>query len=246
METLSGTDVFHHAFFDERTNEVTFEPFQELDWQARARTVLTWLNPDRPTPGQIARLLANQGADQPCCLVYFRAPLDPAVSGATYVLIHATGITPLQPVQLKGSVGFDFGTSMTLVGSPFFSGTIVAKPLHSVAGAAFAIAGKPADVGDADPHVKFERRKQAGSAVYDFTDARGTTTWRTSSKDCSDTAHGSSYECLDAESALSFRLASRRLLLVKWKGAFCSSAYTLFSVDTGIQPIAGNDYDCDL
>ena len=112
--------------------------------------------------------------------------------------------------------------------------------------AAFAIVGKPADVKDVDARAKFERRKQAGSAVYDFADGRRTITWTTSSKDCSDPAIAGSFECLDAASALSFRLANQHLLLVKWKDDFCDSAYTLFSVGTVLKLIAGNHYGCDI
>jgi hypothetical protein len=82
--------------------------------------------------------------------------------------------------------------------------------------------------------VKFEKSKQAGSAVYSFTNGNRTVTWTTSAKEQPDVA-----------SAVSFRLADEQLLLVKWDNDFCGSAYTLFSVDTSLQPIAGNAYDCD-
>jgi len=243
-DVLSGTDRFHHAFFNEQTNELTFEPFQQLDWEANARATLTWLNLDRPTPEQIARLRYNEMNGRESRFIDYLAPLEPAVGRSTYLLIYATGIVPLQPVQFKGTVDFQFDTSMTAVKERYFSGVVVAKPLHSVANAAFAVVGKPTDVKDVDPQAKFERRRQAGSAVYDFGDGRRTVSWATSSKDCSDKA-ASSYECLDAESALSFRLAGQHLLLVKWKGAACDYAYTLFSVDAALKPIAGNDYACD-
>jgi hypothetical protein len=80
----------------------------------------------------------------------------------------------------------------------------------------------------------FEKRKPAGPAVYDFTDGSRTVTWTTSSK-----------EQPDAASAISFRLADQKLLLVKWNSDFCGSVYTLFTVDTALKPIAGNDYNCD-
>jgi hypothetical protein len=248
-EVLSGTDRFHQAFFEasasDPANEVSFEPFQEINWEAKARTSLTWLNLDRPTPGQIARLRLDEGGGRRSRWVEFRAPLDPAAGAATYLLIYATGIVPIQPVQLKGSVYFTFDRSISIVKERLYSGVVVAKPEHPVAGAAFAIVGKPADVQDVDPGVKFVRRKQAGSAVYDFTDGSRTIVWATSSRDCSGKA-ASEYDCLDAESALSFSLAGQHLLLVKWKDAFCDSAYTLFSVDTTLKPIAGNEYGCDI
>jgi hypothetical protein len=244
-DLLSGTDRFHHAFYDRFTNEVTFEPFQEINWEAKARTTLKWLNLDKPTHGQIARLRVEEGEDETYRSVEFRAPIDPAVGASTYLLIYATGIVPIQPVELKGSVNFTFDKSISVVKERSFSGVAVAKPQHSVTSAAFAVLGKPADVQDVDPSVKFVRRKQAGSAVYDFTDGSRTITWVTSSKDCSGKP-ASEYECQDAESAFSFRLAGQHLLLVKWKDSFCDSSYTLFSVDTALKEIAGNGYDCDL
>jgi hypothetical protein len=234
IHDLFGTDRFHRAYFEGNTMEVTFEPFQELNWEAKARTVLRWLDLDRPTPLQIARLSNFESAGPQFRSVDFHAPLDPAVSRATYLLIYATGIIPLQPVQLKGSVNFDFDVNMTAVQRRVFSGTIVGKPSRPVTTAAFAIVGEPPDVKEVHPGAKFMRRKQAGPAVYDFTDNGRTVSWTILSK-----------EEPDAASALSFHLARQHLLLVKWNSDFCGSAYTLFSVGTALKPIAGNDYDCD-
>ncbi len=228
------SDRFHRAYFDSNTNEITFEPFQELDWEAKARTALPWLNFDRPTPPQIARLSTFESAGPQFRSVDFRAPLDPAVSRATYLLVYTAGIIPLRPVQLKGSVSFDFNASMTGVQRRVASGTIVGKPSRSVKTAAFVIAGKLVDIEDVHAGAKLERRKQPGPAVYDFTDSGGAVTWTSSST-----------EQPEAASALSFRLAGQHLLLAKWNSDFCGSVYTLFSVAAALQPIAGNDYDCD-
>jgi hypothetical protein len=231
---LFGTDQFHRAYLTANSNEVTFDPFQELNWEAKARIALPWLNLDRPTPPQIARLSTFESAGPQFRSVGFRAPLDSAVSRATYLLIYIGGVIPLQPVQLKGSVDFDFDTGMTVVQRKVVSGTVVGKPSRAVTTTAFVFIGKPADVKDVHPGVKFEKSKQAGSAVYSFTNGNRTVTWTTSAK-----------EQPDVSSAVSFRLADEQLLLVKWDNDFCGSAYTLFSVDTSLQPIAGNAYDCD-
>jgi hypothetical protein len=234
IHDLFGTDSFHRAYFEAKTNEVTFEPFQELAWEAKARTALPWLNLDRPTPRQIARLSTFESAGPQFRSVDFLAPLDPVVSRATYLLIYASGIVPLQPVRLRGSVNFDFDTSVTTVQRKVVSGAIVGKPSRPVTTAAFAIVGKPADVKDVHPGAKFEKRKRASPAMFDFTDGSRTVTWTTAST-----------EQPDATSAVSFHLAGQQLLVVKWNSDFCGSVYTLFSVDTELKPIAGNDYDCD-
>lgn len=235
VDNLSGTDKFHRAYFEGKTNEISFEPFQELNWEVKARVALPWLNLDRPTPQQIARLSTSESAGLQFRSVDFRALLDPAVSRVTYLLVSIAGLMPLQPVQLKGSVNFDFNTSMTAVQRKVAFGTVVAKPTRPVTTAAFAFVGKPADVTDIHPRAKFERRRQAGPAVYyDFIDGGRTVTWTISSE-----------EPPRAASALSFRLADQHLLLVKWDSEFCGSTYTLFSVNTALKPIAGNDYDCD-
>ena len=231
---LCGTDKFRRAYFASDTKEITFEPFQQLNWEAKARTSLPWLNLDRPTPPQIARLSPFESAGPQFRSVDFRAPLDPAVGHATYLLIHAAGIIPIEPVRLKGSVDFDFNTSMTAVERKVVSGTIVGKPSRPVTSAGFAIVGKPADVTDVRTGAKFERRRQAGPAVYDFSHGGRTVTWTTSST-----------EQPDATSAFSFQLAGQHLLLVKWDSDFCGSVYTLFSVGAALQPVAGNDYECD-
>jgi len=241
-----GTERFHKAFYDERANEVSFEPFQEINWDAKARAVLTWLNLDLPTPAQITRLAESEGAGRQYRTVDFRAPLDPAVRGARYLLIHDTGIVPIAPVQLKGSVDFDFDEGMTAVTRRYASGTIVGKPVNAVKGAAFAIVGKPAEVTDLDSGAKLVRRKQSGSAVYDFADGHRTVTWTTSSEDCSDPKAAGSYACLDAASAVSFRLGKQHWLLVRWTDDFCGSAYTLFSVGAALALVAGNHYGCDI
>ena len=234
IHDLFGSDQFHRAYVEAGSNEVTFDPFQELDWEGKARIALPWLNLNRPTPAQIARLSTFESAGPQFRSVGFRAPLDSAVSRATYLLIYTGGVIPLQPVQLKGSVDFNFDTSMTAVQRKVASGAVVGKPSRPVTSAAFAMVGKPADIKDIHPGAKFEKRKQEGPAVYDFTDGNRTVTWTTSSK-----------EEPDAASAISFRLANQQLLLVKWNSDFCGSAYTLFTVDTALQPIAGNEYDCD-
>ena len=231
---LFGTDQFHRAYIKANSNEVTFDPLQELNWEAKARIALPWLNLDRPTPPQVARLLAFESAGPQFRSIDFRAPLDSTVSRATYLLIYAGGVIPLQPVQLKGSVEFNFDTGMTVVQRKVASGTIIGKPSHAVTTAAFVFIGKPADVKDVHPGVKLEKSKQAGSAVYSFTNGNRTATWTTSSK-----------EQPDVTSAVSFRLDDRQLLLVKWDSNFCGSAYTLFSVDNSLEPTAGNVYDCD-
>ena len=231
---LFGTDQFHRAYLEVNSNEVTFDPFQELNWETKARIALPWLNLDRPTPPQIARLSTFESAGPQFRSVDFRAPLDSAVSRATYLLIYSGGVIPLQPIRLKGSVDFDFDTGMTVVQRKVVAGTIVGKPSRAVATAAFVFIGKPTDVKDVHPGVKFEKSKQAGSAVYSFTNSNRTVTWTMFSKEQPDVA-----------SAVSFRLADQQLLLVKWDSAFCGSAYTLFFMDTSLEPAAGNVYDCD-
>jgi len=231
---LFGTNQFHRAYLVTNSNEVTFDPFQELDWEGKARIALPWLSLDRPTPPQIARLSTFESAGPQFRSVGFRAPLDSAVSRATYLLIYAGGVVPLQPVQLKGSVDFDFDTSMTAVQRKTASGAVVGRPSRPVTTAAFAIVGKPGDIKDVHPGAKFEKRQLAGPAFYDFNDGSRTVTWTTSSK-----------EQPVAAAAISFRLADQKLLLVKWNSDICGAVYTLFTADTALKPIAGNDYDCD-
>jgi hypothetical protein len=231
---LFGTDQFHRAYLKANSNELTFDPFQELNWEAKARIALPWLNLNRPTPPQIARLSTSESAGPQFRSVGFRASLDPTVSRGTYLLIYADGIVPLQPVELEGAVSFDFNADMNVVQRRVVSGTIVGKPSRAVTTAAFVIMGKPADVKDVHPAVKFEKSKQSASTVYKFNDGDRTIMWTASSK-----------EPPNVGSAVSFRLGDQQLLLVKWERDFCASAYTLFSVDTSLQPIAGNAYDCD-
>lgn len=238
---LFDNDRFHAAFFATPGNEITFKPFQELDWEAKAHRVLTWLNLDQPTPSQIGRLSISEPAGRQYRSTEFYAPVDDSVRRATYLLIHATGIVPLRPIQLKGSVEFQFDKSMTAVEQRTFSGYVVGQPLHAVTSAAFSIIGKPDDIKDVDPRASFERRRNAGSAIYDFVDGRRIVTWADPSMDCSN-KKGS---CSDAASAVSFHLRDEHLLLVKWKDAVCNHAYTLFLVGATLKPLAGNIYDCD-
>jgi hypothetical protein len=234
IHELFGTDKFHRAYIDAKTGEITFEPFQELNWEAKARTALPWLNLDRPTPRQIARLSTFESAGPQFRSVDFRAPLDSTVSQVTYLLICGDGIIPLRPVEFRGSVSFDFDASITIVQRKVASGVIVGRPSRPVTAAAFAVVGKPADVKDVRLGAKFGKRNQAGPAVYDLIDG---------GRIVSLTA--STTEQLNAASAFSFRLAGQQLLLVKWNSDFCGSAYTLFTADTALKPIASNDYDCD-
>ena len=37
IHELFGTDQFHRAYIEANSNEVTFDPFQELKWEAKAR-----------------------------------------------------------------------------------------------------------------------------------------------------------------------------------------------------------------
>ncbi len=229
-----GSEEFHRAFFEGKTGEISFEPFQKLNWETKARAALPWLNFDQATPAQVARLSTNEAAGPLFRSVDFRAPLDPAVSRAAYLLISAAGIVPIQPAQLKGSVDLDFERDMTTVHKTMVSGSVVGKPSRPVTGAAFAILGKPDGVKDVDPAAKFAKRSQADPPVYDLTDGGKTVTWTPLTK-----------EETEPESALSFRWADHRYLLVKWKSKSCGSSYTLFTIAAELEPIADNDYDCD-
>ena len=229
-----GSEEFRRAYVEGKTGEVIFEPFQRLKWEDKARAALTWLNIDEPTPAQVARMQKFESAGPLFRSVEFRAPLDPAVSGSTYLLIYSGGIIPLQPVGLKGSVDLDFERDMVTVHKALFSGSVIAKPSQPVTTAAFAIVGKPGDAKDVDAAAKFAKRTQGGEVVYDLTDAGHPVTWTPLTKEES-----------DPSSALSFRLADKRYLLVKWTRPSCSSSYTLFSIDDTLEPIVDNDYDCD-
>jgi len=228
-----GSEQFHRAFLEEKTGELSFEPFQRLNWQAKARASLTWLNFDQPTPAQIARMSSFESAGPFFRSVDFRAPLDPAVNRETYLLIFPGGAVPLQPSQLKGSVDLDFDRDMT-VHKMMVSGAIVAKSARAVTTAAFAIVGKQDDVKDVDAAAKFAKRPQTGSTVYDLTDGSRTVTWTPVS-------------AVDTEpaAALTFRMADQRFLLVKWNSSLCNASYTLFTIGGELEPIADNDYDCD-
>jgi hypothetical protein len=234
IHELFGTDKFHRAYAEATTNEITFEPFQELNWEAKARTALPWLNLDRPTRRQIARLSTFESAGPQFRSIDFRAPLDSRVSHVAYLLISGDGIIPLRPVHLRGSVSFDFDVSITIVQRKVVSGLIVGRPSRPVTTAAFAIVGKSADVKDVRFGAKFGKRTEPGPAVYDFVDGSRIVSWTASSA-----------LQPDAASAFSFRLAGQQLLLVKWNSNFCGSAYTLFTADKALKPIASNDYDCD-
>ena len=107
IHDLSGTDRFHRAYFEGNSGEVAFEPFQNLNWEAKARTALPRLNPERPTPAQIARLSTFESAGPQFRSVDFRAPLDAAVSRVKYLLVSPAGVMPLEPVHLKGSLNFE-------------------------------------------------------------------------------------------------------------------------------------------
>jgi hypothetical protein len=234
IHELFGTDKFHRAYAEANTNEITFEPFQELNWEAKARTALPWLNLDRPTPRQIARLSKSESAGPQFRSIDFRSPLDPSVSHLAYLLICGEGIIPLRPLHFRGSVSFDFDVSITIVQRKVACGLIVARPSRPVTSAAFTIVGKPGDVKDLRFGAKLRKRTGAGPAVYDFIDSSRIVSWTASSA-----------LQPNAASAFSFRLAGQQLLLVKWNSDVCGSAYTLFTADTTLTPIASNDYNCD-
>lgn len=234
IHDLFGTKEFHRAYFSAKTREVTFEAFQELDWEAKARANLPWLNLNHPTPLQIARLSTFESAGPQFRSIDFDAPLDAAVRRAGYLLIFADGVVPIKPIRLKGSVGFDFNNGITTVQRKVTSGVIVAEPSRAVTTAAFVMIGTPADVHDVRARAQFKRRKQPDAAVYDLLEDNHSVTWTTALTEQSETA-----------SALSFRLGNGHFLLVKWNSDFCQSTYTLFSVGAVLKPIAGNDYDCD-
>jgi hypothetical protein len=231
---LSGTDQFHRAYFEANTKEVTFDSFQQFNWEAKARAALPWLNLDRPTPAQIARLKPFESAGPQFRTVDFRAPLDATANRDTYIVIHIGGVTPIRPLRIKGTVSFDFDATMTTVQRREASGAIVGSPGAPVSSAAFAIVGKPSDFHNVHPGARFALSNQSAAPVYEFTDGARVIAWTASEK-----------ERPEPVSALSFDLASQRWLLVKWNHDFCGSAYTLFSVNATLKPIAGNYYDCD-
>jgi hypothetical protein len=247
IHDLFGTETFHRAYFDTRKNELTFEPFHDVKWEAKARQALTWLNLDQPTPAQIARLSTSEGAGPALRFIDFNAPLDPKISRADYLLLYDSGIVPIDPVQLRGSAQLRLDPAMKTVEERTYSGTVVGRPAHRLTSAAFVVIGKPADVGDVNPRARFQRRNQAGPAVFDFIEGQYALQWTAPSKDCPGGATAATRQCLDAASALSFRLGGERLVLVKWKGdEICEASYTLFLLERVLKPIAGNAYHCDI
>jgi hypothetical protein len=94
IHELFGTDRFHRVYIEANTNEITFEPFKELNWETKARTALPWLNLDPPTPRQIARLSIFESAGPQFRSVDFRAPLDPARHFYTTGVTGSSGSLP--------------------------------------------------------------------------------------------------------------------------------------------------------
>jgi hypothetical protein len=73
-----GGSRYHAAQYDANTHEVTFDQFAEINWEAKARAALAWLNFDHTTPKQIARL-HDEIAGPEYRSVDFDAPLDPTI-----------------------------------------------------------------------------------------------------------------------------------------------------------------------
>src|SRR4051794_25131304 len=98
LSDLFGTETFHRAYFE--GNEIRFDPFQQLNWEALARTAFPRLNFDRATSAQIARLEATESAGAAFRSASFSSALDPMVARVPYLLIYDAGAIPIQPVQL--------------------------------------------------------------------------------------------------------------------------------------------------
>ncbi len=102
VHELFGTDQFHRAYIE--ASDVTFEPFQELAWEAQARAALPWLNLDRPTPPQIARL-ASTSRERGAAVPFRRFPRVPhscCPARAAYLLISADRRHRDHPYPAKG------------------------------------------------------------------------------------------------------------------------------------------------
>jgi hypothetical protein len=124
---------------------------------------------------------------------------------------------------------FFFKEGMTSLDRRAVDGSVVAKPATLISSAAFAIVGRPGDVTDVRP-IKLVRN---GSA-YGLVDEGRTIWWRGEER----------FES-EVRSALAFRLAGKRYLLVRWPEDICKFWYNVFSIGAALTPVAGNAYGCD-
>jgi hypothetical protein len=229
-----GTDRFHRAFYDEPSRQIRWEPFHEIDWEAKARAYLKGFHIDRPTAAELSRLKDTSGA------LDFVAPLEPRVTQMSYILLSGEAVTPLRPTQLNGVVVLGFDAGFTQLLEKHFSGEVGGNPARAMSDAAFVIAARAADVTEVHRDANFKVRKppdRPREIICTLEENGRTISWT-----------GRLGFPTEVERTLSFRLPEGRFLLVQWKPdpSNCAYQYVLFSVGGELTPIAWNLYGCDV
>ncbi len=228
-----GNSEFHRIDSFDPPGNLTFEPFQQLNWELKARTQVKDFNFDNPTPANLKLLNDFLTLD-------FSAALDPSVGRSRYLVLTMTGWIPLRPTGLKGFANFRLDENHVKVTEKHFSGQVAAVAAHPIPAspiedAAFVILAPSSQPAAVRPTTQF-RITKVPDIVYSFKDDARTSSWKAGPD-----------APVDMEKAIQFRLGARQFLLAKWlPSPVCNFCYTLFSLEGGLKPIARNDYNCDV
>ena len=242
--TLARADdgAFLRAYGDKPSSRLLHEAQVAIDWQALARKHIRDVDVDHPSPAARAMLASRVNEVTASAELEFDAPLDPALSRASYVFISPQGVQPVSPITLRGTVSFGFDRRV-ITRTVFYGYVVAMAPTPAPGGFVHWSTGDatPSLIPDAVALLSdhgttrtLRYRDKQGAASYELTSDDK----RTKSKTIA--------------TAVGFRIAETRYVFIAWSAddacdeACCQNDFQIFRIGATLEPIAANTFDCDL
>jgi hypothetical protein len=238
----------HEAVMDGKSGEILFDPFQPVDWRQLAQRDMKDFNLQAPAPAQVERLkkqLREHPDDETGTNeeAHFMSPIEKPLSSGYYYLLSSTGLQPLQPLRLAGSMRYRLNAGKTAIVPETFYGQIAAKTSGpSAKDGAFVVFSDSPLAFAAISAGKFSAHKEARQDLYEY--AREGRNWKLSVPD-----EGGLF---DVMTSVSFKMGESEYIYVHWKPdtqnyyGGCDRQFTLFKLDRELKLVLSARSGCDV
>ena len=248
LPALAQSPQVHEAVIDGKSGEILFDPFQSVDWRQLAQRDMKDFNLQAPAPAQVEKVkkqLREHPDDETGtnAVAHFISPIEKSMSSGYYYLLSSTGLQPLQPLRLAGSMRYHLNPGKTAIVPETFYGQIAAKTSGSSAkDAAFVVFSDSPLVFAAISAGNFSAHKEAKQDLYEY--ARDGKNWKLSVPD-----EGGLFDVL---TSVSFKMGESEYIYVHWQPdtqnnyGGCDRQFSLFKVDRELKLVLSARSGCDV
>ena len=239
---------FHEATIDVKSGEILFDPFQPVDWRQLAQRDMKDFNLKAPAPGQVERLkkqLREHPEDETGtnAEAHFISPIEKSMSGGYYYLLSSTGLQPLQPLRLAGSMRYRLNAGKTAIVPVAFYGRSRPKLRGQAQKTRRSWCSQiPLWHSQRLARRNFPRTKKRNK-IFTSTHANGKN-WKLSVPD-----EGGLFDVL---TSVSFKMGESEYIYVHWQPdtqnnyGGCDRQFSLFKVDRELKLVLSARSGCDV